>query len=438
MPRFGTLGYTLAMSRFLTCFCLAAAASLGGLAQERPLAIRNARVFDGERVLDRATVIVQGGLIRSVGASAGMPRNAEVVEGEGFTLLPGLIDAHVHTAVEGAGALRKALLFGVTTVLDMFHPVPAELAKLRQLALAEPAQAADIRSAGICATVTKGHGTEYGFPIPVIDRAEDAQAFVDARIAEGSDYIKIIHSAKPGAPETSPDLVRALAAAAHRRNKIALACIFNSREAVEAIEAGVDGLAHLFQNGSLDPGFGALVASHHAFVIPTASVVLPACRPKLDGAVFDDRYLAPFLTPADVKNLKSLAPFWAPTVCDAFGEAIAQLKAARVPILAGTDSPNPATAYGSGLHGELRLLVELGLTPAEALASATSIPARIFHLEDRGRIEPGKRADLLLVEGNPLRDIESTRRISAIWRGGQRVQRDALQRAVGPNAAPGN
>lgn len=426
------MGYTLAMFRFVACIWLAAAASAGCLAQAPPLAIRNARVFDGERVLDRATVIAQGGLIRSVGASVNIPGDAEVVDGEGYTLLPGLIDAHVHTAVEGAGALRKALLFGVTTVLDMFHPVPAELAKLRQFAMAEPAQAADIRSAGICATVPKGHGTEFG-PIPTIDRAEDAQAFVDARIAEGSDYIKIIHSAKPGVSETSPDLVRALAAAAHRRNKIALACVLSYQESVEAIEAGVDGLAHLFQNGGLGPGFGRLLASHHGFVIPTASVVLPACRPKLDAGIVEDRYLAPFLTPADVRNLKSSVPFPAPTGCDAFGQAIAQLKAAHVPILAGTDSPNPATSYGGGLHGELRLLVELGLTPAEALAAATSIPARIFHLEDRGRIEPGKRADLLLVEGDPLRDIESTRRISAVWRAGQRVRREVLPRAAAHN-----
>ena len=396
-------------------------------AQGQAVVIRNARVFDGRQATDHLSVVVQGGLIRSVGRSVRIPAGAQVVEAEGKTLLPGLIDAHVHTAVEGAGALRKALLFGVTTVLDLFHPVPAELAKLRQLAVSGVNDVADLRSAGICATVPKGHGTEFGYPIPTIERMEDAQGFVDARIAEGSDYIKIIHSTKSGVPQTSAELVRALVAAAHRRNRITLVCIRTAQDAMDAMEAGADGLAHLPQAGELPPDFGRIAARGGLFVIPTAAVILPSCRPRFDASVLADRYLAPFLTPSDVANLgKAIAP--PPSnVCGNFVREIAQLKAAGVPILAGTDAPNPSTSYGAGLHGELRLLNQLGLSPAESLAAATSLPARVFHLEDRGRIEPGKRADLLLVEGNPLEDIENTRRIAGIWRNGKRIDREALR-----------
>jgi imidazolonepropionase-like amidohydrolase len=95
---------------------------------------------------------------------------------------------------------------------------------------------------------------------------------------------------------------------------------------------------------------------------------------------------------------------------------VRQLHAAGVPLLAGTDAPNPGTTHGASLHREL--LVNAGLTTTEALAAATSVPARIFGLRDRGRIAPGMRADLLLVEGNPVRDMTDTRNIVAVWKKG--------------------
>jgi hypothetical protein len=95
-----------------------------------------------------------------------------------------------------------------------------------------------------------------------------------------------------------------------------------------------------------------------------------------------------------------------------------QLKAAGVPMLAGTDVPNPGTVQGASLHEELELLVEAGLTPTEALIAATSTPAKVFHLTDRGRIARGLRADLLLVNGDPTEDILSTRDIVAVYKQG--------------------
>ena len=94
-----------------------------------------------------------------------------------------------------------------------------------------------------------------------------------------------------------------------------------------------------------------------------------------------------------------------------------------MPILAGTDAPNPGTAHGSSLHRELELLVQAGLSPEAALAAATSVPARIYGLRDRGRIAPGLRADLVLVNGDPSRDITATRDIVSIWKRGVRLER---------------
>ena len=105
-------------------------------------------------------------------------------------------------------------------------------------------------------------------------------------------------------------------------------------------------------------------------------------------------------------------------LCNGTDDAMRQLVRAKAVVLAGTDSPAPGTAYGVALHGELELLVKDGMSPVQALASATSVPAKVFHLNDRGVIKPGTRADLLLVEGDPTKNILDTRKIVAVWKRG--------------------
>jgi imidazolonepropionase-like amidohydrolase len=101
-----------------------------------------------------------------------------------------------------------------------------------------------------------------------------------------------------------------------------------------------------------------------------------------------------------------------------------ELMQAHVPILAGTDAGAlTGLPYGASLHGELKLLVDDGMSPVEALAAATSAPARAFHFRDRGLIRPGLRADLVLVEGDPTHDILATRNIVAVWKKGVRIER---------------
>ena len=100
-----------------------------------------------------------------------------------------------------------------------------------------------------------------------------------------------------------------------------------------------------------------------------------------------------------------------------------QLRAAGVPILAGSDAPNPGTAHGASMHRELELLVDSGLTPVEALRSATLVPARAFGLTDRGRVATGLRGDLVLVNGDPTTDILATRDIAGVWKRGVMIDR---------------
>lgn len=390
-------------------------------------AIVNVRVFDGERVLPRATVVIDGDRIAGVGVDLAVPPGAGRVDGAGRTLLPGLIDAHTHASGD---ALERALRFGVTTELDMFAD-PAFAAKARAEQTKDHVTTrADLRSAGILVTAPGGHGTEFGMPIPTLDGAADAQAFVDARIAEGSDYIKIVRD--NGRiygltwPTLDDDELAAVVSAAHWRQKMAVVHIGSQADAVAAIRAGADGLVHLFEDSAPAPDFAALAASHHAFVIPTLTVLESVSGRATGASLAADPRVAPWLSESEVQALGAGFPLPSRSRGLALAHAnaaVAALKAAGVPLLAGTDAPNPGTTHGASLHRELELLVAAGLTPVEALTAATWTPARVFGLRDRGRIAPGLRADLLLVAGDPTRDITETRAIVAVWRNGTAVTR---------------
>jgi imidazolonepropionase-like amidohydrolase len=397
-----------------------------------PLLFRNARVFDGTRIVPTADVLVRDGRIQAVGPHLPAPEGAQIIDGSGKTLLPGLIDAHAH--VWTRDMLKQQLVFGVTTVLDMFTDVHFAAGMREEQNAGQASERADLYSAGTLITAPGGHGTEYGIKIPTLTDPSEAQAFVDARIAEGSDYIKLIlddASAYGGhRPTLSKETLAAAIAAAHKRGKLAVVHIATLQDAEEAIHAGADGLAHLFVGGNSDPDFGRLVASHHAFVVPTLTVLQSVCGTAGGEPLIADARLAPYLDPSDVANLKKSFTLPKKQSCAGSFEAVKQLKAAGVPILAGDDVPNPGTAPGATEHRELELLVEAGLTPTEALAAATSTPARIFHLDDRGEITPGKRADLVLVNGDPSSDILATRDIAGVWKAGLPADRASFSAAV--------
>jgi imidazolonepropionase-like amidohydrolase len=402
-------------------------------AVSRIFAVKNARVFDGEKMIEGATVVVRDGKIFSVGVGPADPGKGSVLDAKGQTLLPGLFDAHVHTWSEDQ--LRQATIFGVTTVIDMF--MSPEMMKAMKAAQAggRALDRAFLVSPGALATVAGGHGTQFGLPIPTIEPATDIRAYVDDRIAEGSDFIKIIQDDGSAYRFPRPTLtdtqVAALIEAAHARGKKAVIHAALLKNCLAALNAGVDGLAHLYFEDAADPDFGALAARKKAFVIPTLSVLRGMSGIGDNGQLAEDGHLAPFLKPEDFSGLNAAMGFKSGEAAYAAAEkALRQLKAAGVPILAGTDAPNPGTTYGASLHGELELLVKAGLSPLEVLRAATSVPADHFGHKERGRIRPGMTADLVLVNGDPSKDIRATRDIVQVWRGGVALNREAYRRTV--------
>jgi hypothetical protein len=238
-------------------------------------------------------------------------------------------------------------------------------------------------------------------------------------------------------PTLSKSDLTALIAAARKRGKLAVVHISTLTGAREAIDAGADALVHIFADVMPDAGFGAFVAAHHAFVVPTLTVNESTTGVGSGTSLNTDAHLAPYLNADEMTNLKTSFPKAKSLSLDNAFAAVRQLKAAGVPILAGTDAPNPGTAHGASMHRELELLVKSGLTPVEALTAATSSPAKQFKLTDRGRIAAGLRADLLLVDGDPTTDILATRNIAGIWKNGTPLDRqpEPKRAAAAPAAA---
>ncbi|WP_323143161.1 CIA30 family protein [Massilia phyllosphaerae] len=425
----------------LTTLLLAAGLACASAAHAGTTLIRDVRVFDGAVAREHRSVLVRDGAIVDADYAGEVPAGARVVSGAGRTLLPGLIDAHVHAFQH----LDLPLMFGVTTQVDMFTGVSVMQAVTRDMAAGRNGSRADLFSAGTLITAPGGHGTEFTLPIPTLEKGADVQAFVDARIAEGSHFIKVVMEEGFGEHHfKSLDLatVKAVIDAAHKRGKMAVVHISTLQNARAALEAGADGLAHLFPGTAIAPqdvdGLVRLAKSHGAFVIPTFSVLesVAGIKPR---DLLDDPGVTGLLDKDERTTLEvGYGQTPAPARLTAPRIVTAALREAGVPLLAGTDAGNPGTQYGASLHHELASLVDAGLSPAEALAAATSVPAAVFKLGKRGRIAAGYKADLVLVQGNPLQDIGATRRIVEVWKDGASVEalRQQQRRQVAQEAVP--
>ncbi|WP_242579073.1 amidohydrolase family protein [Amycolatopsis sp. 195334CR] len=345
------------------------------------VALRNVRVFDGRELTEPRTVVIDGPVLGSEESGA------EVVDGAGGVLLPGFIDAHLHP--RDRDALDRLLAHGVTTGLAM-ATWPAEL-----LAELRAAGGTEIRSAGTPAIGAGGpHAKVPGMAESAVVR-DPAQApgFVADRLAEGADYLKLVLEG-PGEGGPSEAVARALTDEAHARGLSVVA----HATVPEAYTLGLD--------------IGADVLTH-----------VPLGRPVTDADVArmaaDGRVVVPTLV-----MMEGVAEtMGVPDAYRAAESSVGAMHAAGVPVLAGSDANDQPgipfqPAFGESLHRELELLVAAGLTTVDAVRAATCLPAEHFGLTDRGVVEPGKRADLVLLDGDPLADIRATRAIRRSWLGG--------------------
>lgn len=392
---------------------------------QESLLFQDVRVFDGEQVIEATDVLVENGKIAKIDKDIAPSGSAIRIDGTGKTLLPGLIDAHVH--INSPDDVFQAAFFGVTYEFDMMGD-PAQL-KLyqREQAMGKAHQRADMLGAGIAVTIKDGHGTQYG-PVPVLESAEAAQEFIDARIAEGSNYIKIAYGGGLR-PVMSKEMLKASIDATHQRGLMAVAHIDTRKQAMEAIAAGIDGLVHLCGDELLSTENIAEAKRRGVFIVPTSAVLQGLTEHNSTESLLNDPHIKDILAPRAAYGLRANIGVSVPKTWIDYDKHKANtlaLHRAGVPILAGSDSPNPATAHGVTVHHELELLVKAGLTAAEALSAATSKPADAFKLPDCGRIRVGHRANLLLVNGNPITDIKHTRQIVSVWKDGVRVEREAM------------
>ncbi|MEM6638382.1 MAG: amidohydrolase family protein [Pseudomonadota bacterium] len=387
------------------------------------LAITNALAFDGEFWWEDATLLIENGRVVALGSEVGIPTHARTIDVGGATILPGLIDAHVHSYGD---ALTQQLRFGVTTVLDMFT-APGSLPASRDArdSLA-PSSRADRFSAGMLATVAGGHGSQFGVPIEAIDASTDIEKWVADRLSEGSDYIKLVYIPyQRRLPSLTLATAKTLIDAAHDAGVMAVAHVSSGRGAQDMVAAGADGLVHIWADKPVDDAFIDAALAADIFVIPTLAVFATAERSGEGVRLAEDPNFEDRLTDAQAASLRSDFGLRIPGMrLQAAIDNTRRLHDAGIPILAGSDAPNPGTAHGPSLHHELELLVRAGLSPAEALSAATVVPAERFNLQGRGELTEEARADFIVVDGDPREDPTATRALRHVFKNGADIPLD--------------
>jgi imidazolonepropionase-like amidohydrolase len=397
--------------------------------------IRNITLIDGlggEPHKDWA-VAVEGERIAWIGPSAQAPAfdPHDVVDGKGHSLLPGMINCHVHLCNDGSADLfgqvmndsipiatirsvinaRLTLAAGITTVRDCgaASQIAIEIAKAVDRGLIEGPR---VRAAGRVVTMTGGHGHFIGREA---DGPDEVRKAVRAEIKGGANFIKVMATGGVLTPGVDPsqttfqlDELQAAVEEAHKAGRPAASHAIGNGGIKNALRAGIDSVEHGFY---LDDEAINLALKSQAFLVPTLIAVDQIVNNGAKGGIPD----------WVVKKAESESGH--------HRESFVMAVKSGVRIAAGTDAGTPFNPHGD-LPLELAKMVEFGLSPMLALVAATSNAARLLRMDDQiGSIEKGKVADLILVPGDPLKDIGAMRRPAFVMKSGQ-VVRNQVGHAV--------
>ncbi|QIX01000.1 hypothetical protein AMS68_006517 [Peltaster fructicola] len=356
------------------------------------IAITNVRVFDGYQIREPSTVFVDG-----VTISKHLDVVDSVVEGNGGILLPGLIDGHCHPAT--VDHLAQLSSYGVTTAFLMNCINYESCSSLRdQTGLTSLFMAGMSAQGPGSAHARNGHTPAS----QLISSPQQAPQYVANVFGNGSDFLKIV--SELNGPDQ--DTQNALVLYAHNIGKKVMTHASDIVHYVMAVKSKANGPQHLPVDAVLDNATLAEIRANGQFATPTL-------------AVFWRVFHTPGAAATLGENSTSYEKNW-----PILKQNVRALKNAGIPVVAGTDATPPYAGlqipFGTTLHDEMYYLVEAGFKPVDALRAATLMPVLSHGIADRGRIEPGLRADLVLLQpdAEPLKSINDTRKIARVWNGG--------------------
>jgi imidazolonepropionase-like amidohydrolase len=454
----------LAQSAFGLCVALTVSVTSAVTAQPRvDLALIDGTVItvDGRDTVAQA-IAIGGGAIVAVGTSAEIKAlagaGARVIDLAGKSVMPTLISTHVHPGFQKGvtyvaanytrdtvmNDLNRALYFGVSVVQSQGIERGDVLYRIRADQAAGTLGGAKVLVAGRgigAPNAGPGAAAYAGIAYEITTEAEARRA-VEELAANQVDIVKIWVDDRNGrAPRLSPALYGAVIDAAHERKLRVNAHVFYHTDAEGLVAAGIDGLVHLVRDVEMSDALIAEIVERKTYV--NANLSSPRRATQVGTPAW--------LTPADpmLRLLtESVAPDVIAKMTAAFEErsslaaadaheryailerSLAKLSAAGANVVLGADTGIEDHLFGLAEHLELQAMVDAGMTPAQVLVAATSRAAAYLHLDDRGSLVPGKRADLLVLDASPLEDIVNARRISRMFINGAEIDRVALRAQI--------
>jgi imidazolonepropionase-like amidohydrolase len=371
-------------------------------------AYEGARIIVGDgRVIENGTLVVEGARITQVGAGITAPAGATRVNLAGKTVMPMILDTHIHASTTREGLvrdLRQRPYWGVSAAMSM----GTDNLELLDMRNKETPGMARFFSAGKGISRTEGPGR----PTAQINSAAEGRKAVQDNVKLGVDIIKVWVDDREGkVDKVLPDQYAAIIDEAHKNNVRVTAHIFNEFDGKGLIKAGLDAFAHSVRDKDIDDEMLALYKSRPIVVNPN----LPD-----RGVKKDISWLKAGLAPADYAKMEE-ANTDRPKAAAAYGiqaRNLNKINAAGVRIVLGTDGNRPW-----GPHEEAEDMVVAGLTPMQVIMAATKNAAEFLKVADAGTLEAGKSADLLVLDANPLDNITNTRKISAVYLRGVAVDR---------------